>query len=222
MTAAEVPTGDVPVSERLPLSRDRIAEAALARVDADCLEALSMRKLGTDLGVEAMSLYNHVRNKDDLLAAVSELMHLKVLAYYVVTPEMTWEDKARVMARAWWRVGNEHPNAFPLIADNPVESAAGIEVLAACMNIFTDAGFSLDNAVQAFQAAAAWVIGAITQELGLMRSLQGGGGFKDEDVPHHLEQLVDFRQVCVNTESDVRFETGLEILLAGIRVRLGP
>lgn len=215
------PASDAPVV-RIPLTRTRVAEAALARIDAEGLDALSMRKLGADLGVEAMSLYNHVRNKDDLLAAVSELLHGKVLAYYRYEPDASWQDKARAMARAWWRVGLEHPNAFSLISDNPVEGEAGIRVLAACVELFTDAGFSLDAAVQAFQAAAAWLIGAVTQEHNLMRSLQAGGGFADDDVPPEFATLVDFKHVCLGTPSDDRFHRGLEVLLAGIDAMLAP
>lgn len=207
---------------RTPLTRARVAEAALARIDAEGLDALSMRKLGADLGVEAMSLYNHVRNKDDLLAAVSELLHGKVLAYYRYEPDAPWKDKARAMAHAWWRVGLEHPNAFPLISENPIEGESGIRVLAACMELFTDAGFSLDAAVQAFQAAAAWLIGAVTQEHGLMRALQAGGGFADEDVPPELAGLVDFKHVCVGTPGEDRFRHGLEVVLAGIDALLAP
>jgi len=207
---------------RIPLTRTRVAEAALARIDAEGLDALSMRKLGADLGVEAMSLYNHVRNKDDLLAAVSELLHGKVLAYYRYEPDASWQDKARAMAHAWWRVALEHPNAFSLISEKPVEGESGIRVIAACMQLFIDAGFSLDASVQAFQAAAAWLIGAVTQEHGLMRSLEAGEGFSDEDVPPELAGLVDFKHACVGTPSDDRFRNGLEVVLAGIEARLAP
>src|SRR5919108_4959793 len=59
---------------RTPLSRDRILQAALELADEQGLEALSMRKLGQHLGFEAMSLYNHVQNKDDLLSGMLELV----------------------------------------------------------------------------------------------------------------------------------------------------
>src|SRR4051795_12521848 len=59
---------------RKPLSRDRILEAALAHADAQGIESLSMRKLGRALGFEAMSLYNHVANKDDLLDGMLDLV----------------------------------------------------------------------------------------------------------------------------------------------------
>ena len=60
------------VTERAPLNRALIAETALSLIDERGLDQLSMRKLGAELGVEAMSLYNHVANKDDLLDAVAD------------------------------------------------------------------------------------------------------------------------------------------------------
>ena len=57
---------------RTPLTRDRITEAALRLMDAEGLDAVSMRRVAREVGVEAMSLYNHVRDKDDLLNAVIE------------------------------------------------------------------------------------------------------------------------------------------------------
>ena len=64
-----------PVNEtRAPLSRERVLQAALGLADQGGIEALSMRKLGQALGVEAMSLYNHVAKKDDVLAGILELV----------------------------------------------------------------------------------------------------------------------------------------------------
>ena len=63
-----------PAEARLPLSRERILAAALELVDDGGLEALSMRKLGQRLGYEAMSLYNHVRNKDDVIDGILDLV----------------------------------------------------------------------------------------------------------------------------------------------------
>jgi TetR/AcrR family tetracycline transcriptional repressor len=207
---------------RSPLTRDRVAHAALARIDADGLEALSMRKLGADLGVEAMSLYNHVRNKDDLLDLVGELLTAKVLERFRETATGDWRERSRAMARAWWEVGRAHPQAFSLIAERPASGPAGIEMLAECMRLFTDAGFALDKAVQAFQTAAAWVIGVVTQEIHMMARLSDGQGFADHEVPPELSTLLDFKRVCVGTPADDRFAVGVEVLLAGIEAQLAP
>ena len=59
---------------RLPLSREKVLDAAIALADRDGIESLSMRRLGQELGVEAMSLYNHVANKDDILDGIVEIV----------------------------------------------------------------------------------------------------------------------------------------------------
>jgi AcrR family transcriptional regulator len=207
---------------RLPLSRPRIARAALARIDVEGLDALSMRKLAGDLGVEAMSLYNHVRNKDDLLVAVSDLLHERILELYAPAPDAAWKDKARAMARAFWLLSREHPAAFSLVSDKPAEAMNGMRVLAACVALFTDAGFTLDNAVVAFQTAAGWLFGTVQQELGLMTALAAGQGFDDATLPAELGPLVDFKRVCTSGEPDERFARSLEIVLAGIEAELAP
>src|SRR5947207_14126671 len=79
-----------PITESTGLSRERICREALALVDDEGLEALSMRRLGARLGVEAMSLYRHVRNKADLLDA----LHVAVLADIAPEPSDPHSDEA--------------------------------------------------------------------------------------------------------------------------------
>ncbi|HEX7096534.1 MAG TPA: TetR/AcrR family transcriptional regulator C-terminal domain-containing protein [Acidimicrobiales bacterium] len=218
----DVEPSDAAAVSRAPLSRARVAAAALDRIDKEGLNALSMRKLGADLGVEAMSLYNHVRNKHDLLLAVGELLHEQILSYYQPAPDASWQDKARAMAFAWWQVGTEHPNAFPIIADHPCEGPAGMRVLASCVSLFTDAGFTLEAATEAFQSAAAWLVGAVVQENGLIDALRAGHGFTPADVPPELGMLVEFKEICLDIPSELRFRRGLELMIAGIEARLAP
>src|SRR5215208_3670812 len=100
------------VAERRPLSRRRILEAAVRFVDREGLEALSMRKLGSELGVEAMSLYNHVPNKGALLDGMVEVL----LGELEVPPEDEgWERRVREAYRAFRRLAHEHPNVCPLL-----------------------------------------------------------------------------------------------------------
>ena len=77
------------VTERAPLNRALIAETALSLIDERGLDQLSMRKLGAELGVEAMSLYNHVDNKDDLLDAVADRLYEHILDAYT-EPDGPW------------------------------------------------------------------------------------------------------------------------------------
>ena len=168
---------------RTPLSRERVTTAALLLIDADGLDALSMRKLGAALGVEAMSLYNHVRNKDDLLGAVTDNICAEILLRFDATSAtprtsdpVTWQSRATAMAYAYWTVSREHPRAFPLVSYKPIDSMNGMMMLARCLEIFTDAGLALDDAAAAFNAAAGWLLGTIEQEHRLMGKLVEGGG----------------------------------------------
>lgn len=204
-------------TERLPLSRDRIAEAALELVDEYGAEALSMRKLGSALGVEAMSLYNHVASKDDVLDALAEVVYREILADHVTDDSSSWVDDARSMVDAWRSAAHRHPNAFHTIADRPFAAVEGIRVFGQCYDIFTKAGISTSDAALAFDTAASWLVGSIRQELGLMVALERGDGFATSDVPAELASAAAFKEACMGWTADDRFERGFEILIAGIR-----
>src|SRR5215218_3500871 len=107
------------VAKRRPLSRRRILEAAVRFVDREGLEALSMR----ELGVEAMSLYNHVPNKSALLDGMVEVL----LGELEIPPEDEgWERRIREAYRAFRRLAHEHPNVFPLLVVRPPDTMDGI------------------------------------------------------------------------------------------------
>src|SRR5438094_7026697 len=99
---------------RTTLSRERIAAAAVALIDGEGLDALSMRRLGAELGVEAMSLYRHFPSKAALLEAVVA----RLLAELPVPAPTTarWQDAFRALARAYRVLLTRHPNAIPLLA----------------------------------------------------------------------------------------------------------
>ena len=105
---------------RKPLTRERVLDAAVAIADADGIEALSMRKLGQALGVEAMSLYNHVANKGELVAAMVDRV---VGEFDLPDDERRWEAAIRRCAISAHDLLLEHPWACRL-ALIPSESAA--------------------------------------------------------------------------------------------------
>ena len=75
---------------RLPLSREKVLDAAIALADRDGIESLSMRRLGQELGVEAMSLYNHVANKDDIFDGIVEIVLREI-----EIPQTGWTGRRR-------------------------------------------------------------------------------------------------------------------------------
>jgi hypothetical protein len=91
-----------------------------------------------------------------------------------------------------------------------------------CARLFSDAGFDEGRAGLTFNIAAAWLVGAINQELILMRELRQGRGFAAADVPAELAFLPAFNEACLAIPAIERFTTGLEVLLAGIEAQLDP
>lgn len=91
---------------RLPLSRDRILRAALAYADANGLAALSMRKVAADLHVEAMSLYNHIGNKADIIAGITDMVAGEIT---LPTPDFDWKGEMRARSQSAHRTLMKHP-----------------------------------------------------------------------------------------------------------------
>ena len=153
-------TYEVSITERAPLSRQRVADAALVYIDDHGLDALSMRKLGAQLDVEAMSLYNHVANKDDLLSAVTDRLYAEILDDYGDGGQ-GWRSKARRMAQGYRAAADRHPNAVPLLVDRPVDAAEGLEFMSRIVSIFDELTDDLEQAAMAFHIAGSWVVGTI-------------------------------------------------------------
>ena len=196
-------------TKRIPLTRTRVAEAALALVDREGLGAVTMRRVGAELGVEAMSLYNHVRNKADLFTEISELLHQKILADYRRRPVGdTWQERARNIAWSYFDVAFAHPHAFAVIGQHPISSPSGLATLAECVAIFCSAGLEFDDASAAYSVAAAWLVGAIGQEMTLVARLRAGEGFTVADVPPEYAALPAFKASFASISARDRFQTG--------------
>src|SRR5215211_4787918 len=150
------------VVKRRPLSRRRILEAAVRFVDREGLDALSMRKLGSELGVEAMSLYNHVPNKSALLDGMVEVL----LGELEIPPEDEgWERRIKDAYRAFRRLAHEHPNVFPLLVVRPPETMDGIWLVEEFLKTLREAGFDPQTALYAFRALSSYASGYAMAEI---------------------------------------------------------
>src|SRR4029434_1552512 len=98
---------------REPLSRDRIIETALRVMDDEGLEAVTMRRIGRELGVEAMSLYTHVEDRDDTREVVTERA-MNEFEFPASTGD--WAEDARAMAREWRRLLGLQPSGLQFVA----------------------------------------------------------------------------------------------------------
>jgi AcrR family transcriptional regulator len=142
-------------TRRKPLSRERILTVALQLVDEQGIEALSMRKLGQSLGYEAMSLYNHVANKDDLLDGILDL----------VLAEMEPPDPAdgltaiRASALSAHEALSRHPWAASMLMSPGGIRPARIEYMEALLASLRSAGLSAETTYHAYHVLDAHIIG---------------------------------------------------------------
>lgn len=172
--------------KRAPLSKDRILDAALALADAEGLGAVSMRRIGQVMGVEAMSLYKHVPDKDAIVDGIVE----RVLAQIVVpTPDDEWKDAMRRRAQSAREVFARHPWAVGLLESRASNSSPQrLAYFDGILGALRRAGFSNTLAMRAFSMLDAYIYGFILQEHSLAfsddESLQEVG----EDL---LRQMAD-------------------------------
>ena len=195
------------------LSRERVLTAALTIVDAEGLGALSMRRLGRALGVEAMSLYRHVRNKSDLLDAV----HDHVLSQMVVPRRGgRWRRDAAAMALAFRDVLYEHANAIPLFLERPAVTAGSLAHFERGLAILVDAGLEPLDALRVFQAIYALVVGHCAFHFAPNEGEAEAVDYAalDADVFPILSSL-DLEDYDPDTELDL----ALEALLRGVKAR---
>ena len=208
-------------AQRAPLSRERVADAALALGDSEGLDGLSMRKVGASLGVEAMSLYNHVSNKDDLLDAVGDLLYGQVLERYSSKPDLTWQENARTLIHAFYDVAMSHPNMVSIMLDRPIPSITKVLFLQQCFEVFVTAGYPTKHAALAFNTVAGWMTGMVHSELTLMRQLQENGvPFAREDVPEEFHGAIEFMECCTAWTADQRLRAGFDTLVSGFEKEL--
>src|SRR6266853_45407 len=115
------------VAERVRLSRPRIIAAARRYVDQHGLAALSMHRLGAELGVKGMSLYKHVADKDDVLNGIVELLWSTFEREYEAGPD--WRTGVFSFATELRAFIHRHPNAAPLLINRPMVPEAALRVV---------------------------------------------------------------------------------------------
>ena len=204
---------------RAPLTRDRVLRAAIELADENGLEALTMRRLARRVGVEAMSLYNHVAGKDDILDGVVDLL---VGGIEVPPDDVDWRTAIRDRALAARRMARAHPWAVRLIAARSPASRGIIRYLDGVVGAFRRAGFPNQLIHDALHLISSRALG-FTQDVfdpngippdavAVFEAEMRSGGY-----PHIVAALAG-----VTHDDDAEFAFGLDLILDGLeRVRDG-
>ena len=206
---------------RIPLSRERVIEAAVGLADAQGIEALTMRRLAQELGVEAMSVYHHVANKDDILDGIVQQV---LEECELPAPGDEWKAAIRRTAISTHEVLVRHPWAANLILGGAGTGAARLRYMDGILGTLRRAGFSAEMTDHAYHALDSHIMGFTLWQVGM--NLGTEENLKEmaaqflaqlpvAEFPHlaeHIEQHLKTR-----VADDVgEFEFGLRLILDGL------
>lgn len=206
---------------RTPLSRERALAAAVALADERGIRALTMRGLARELGVEAMSLYHHVANKDDILDGAVDLVFSEI---ELPRNELDWKTAMRRRAASLRAALLRHRWAIGLMDSRTSPGPATLRHHDAVLGRCRAAGFSLELSAHAFFLIDSYVYGFVLQEI----SLPAGDGDElaelagsimtsraMEEFPHLRELTID-HVLRVGYSYDREFDFGLDLILDGL------
>jgi AcrR family transcriptional regulator len=179
------------VARREPLSCVRIIEAAVRYVDSNDLDELSMRRLGSELGVEAMSLYRYFPSKGALLDAVVGWL-LRDLALPDDRDTREWEQQVRDFAVSFRSITRQHPHLMPLLTVRSPEDPLLLGIHDRMVGVWRQAGLAPDDAQSAQRA--------------LQSYLSGSSQWHQEG--------------CHGAAAETDFRYGLDVFLDGVRTRV--
>ena len=216
---------------RAPLSRERVLRAAFALADEAGVESLTMRKLATELGVEAMSLYNHVANKDDLLDGIVEIVFSEI-----EPPQIggDWRTAMRRRAISTREALARHRWATGLMESRMRPGPANVRLHESVLGCLREAGFSVEMAVHAYSVQDSYIYGFALQERGFALQRDSLPADAESLAKTMLQQLPadDYPYLAETVGGYVtgsgfefvdEFEFGLDLILDGLeRLRAGP
>ncbi|SUA73651.1 Tetracycline repressor protein class B from transposon Tn10 [Nocardia otitidiscaviarum] len=222
--------------QRPRLSRDQILHAAVARADRDGVEAVTMRNVATDLGVEAMSLYYHVANKAELLDGMVEVVLTtinKAVAHLIAESPDDWKPVLRERILTARQILLRHPWAPGVIGTRSMMTLSVIDYFDALVGILRTGGFSYDLTHHAMHALGSRALG-FTQEL-----FEPPTDQTDDEATATLQAMADrfpnIAGMVTATSHDhtepglgwcddqTEFEFGLDLILDGLeRLRAAP
>jgi AcrR family transcriptional regulator len=214
-----VKTSNLDTTPHIPLSRERILHTAIRLADEGGIESLSMRKLAEELGFKAMSLYNHVANKDDMLDGIVDIV---VSEIEVPDFGIDWKIAMRRRATSAHEVLLRHPWAAMALMSRLNVGSAMLRYVDATLGCLYEAGFSLKMADQAWNAIDSHIYGFTLQELNFpidatdySAAAEQGLALIPADQYPYFNRLTHY--VMESRYDGIHdFEFGLELILSGL------
>jgi AcrR family transcriptional regulator len=209
------------MQRREPLTRERVLDAALRLADEGGLEALSMRKLGQTLGVEAMALYYHFANKDKVLDGMVDLVFTEVELPVIGAD---WRTAMRRRAQSLRDVLARHRWAIGMMESRVNPGAASLRHHDAVIGCLRAGGFDMALTAHAYSALDSYIYGFALTKMNLpfdeTSDIAGVAQemlepFPVDEYPHLVEFITDHAMQPGYDYAD-EFEYGLDLLLDGL------
>ena len=212
---------DLSAKPRTPLSRERVLRAALALADVEGIGSLTMRRLGQELGVEAMSLYNHVADKGDLLDGIVDLVFGEIA---VPSDRADWKAAMRLRAISAHEALLRHPWASTLMQSQTKPGPATLRHHDSVIGTLRQAGFTVEMAAHAFSVIDSYIYGFAQQQQNLTYNTSEEAAEVAENVLRqipsdqypHLAELITEHAMNPGYDYAHEFEFGLDLILAGL------
>ncbi|WP_370865488.1 TetR/AcrR family transcriptional regulator C-terminal domain-containing protein [Nocardioides agariphilus] len=212
-------------ASKAPLNRERTFEVALELADREGIEAVSMRRLARELGVEAASLYHHVASKDQILDGLVDLVAAEI---ELPAPSPDWRDTISQRARHTRTCLRRHPWAVSLMASRTSPGSATLALLEAGIRCFREGGFSVQQAAHAISAVDSYVHGFVLQEVNLpfrdeteLAAMTAAimETFPASEFPYLFEMTVE-HVLKPGFDYGKEFDSGLAVVLDGLATTL--
>jgi AcrR family transcriptional regulator len=208
----------------MPLSRDRVLQAAVALADSSGVDAVTMRRLGDELGFEAMSLYRHVANKDDLLDGMLDLV---LIEWRLPDGDGTWADAVRESAHSVHDGLRRHPWAVRLLTTGARFRPARIHYMNALLAKLRKAGFDSDSTYYVYHLLDGYIFGFSLWEIAYETIADDASERASElmatipwDEYTHLAEHRDQHMSQGSHRETSAFEVGLDLILDGLQKQL--
>ncbi len=221
---------DSPVPPTPPISRDQVLRAALAIVDLEGVEALSMRRLGRALGRDPMAVYRYAETKTALLDGVVELVLSELT---VDATDEDWQTQLREVARRFRAIAVAHPHVVPLLVTRPLATPLALRPhgtlrpLEATLALLVRCGFRAVDALHVYRLFFGFLDGHILNEL---QELVDNPEETDDLLRLGLHRLPikefpllrGLAPALASYDGEAELERGLDILLSGLQTQLTP
>jgi AcrR family transcriptional regulator len=212
-------------ARRAPVDRDRALARALAVADHEGLDAVTMRRLARELGIEAASLYHYVSGKDEILDGLVDMVSAEI-----ELPSRTqgWQPAIRERAHNTRAVLRRHSWAVALMASRTTPGPATLRLLDAGIGCFREGGFPVERAAHAISVVDSYVHGFVLQEVNLpfrneaeLTAMTGAimDAFPKADFPYLFELTIE-HVLRPGYDYGNEFDIGLDVVLDGIDARL--